>query len=156
MSTVVRAEFELQQHWTTNFVFATLNALITVGTEALTEKPPIILEDDKMVNPPTMTDNCLISIVGSNQAQSIITDAEHEDQVYFINGYITYESRTDKTDEMLHALKAYLLSLNNANNISPSRTWKWYYDDTLPNSNLLSGRLDFIVRAIRLDVSTIA
>ncbi len=156
MSTVIRAEFELQQNWNTNFVFATLNNLLNAPkNEQLTEKPPIILEDNLIHNPPTQTDNCLIVITGSQEGNSIEL-GEDRHVVWFIDGYISYESRIDKTDEMLYALKAYLTTLMNTNNINTSRNWRWGFDTTLPNSLLMAGKLAYVVKATRTDVSAIA
>lgn len=152
---MTRAIFDLQQYWNTNFVFGTLNALITVGTEALTEKPPIILESSKIINPPTLTDNCLISLTTEQEGLSIeLGDFRHE--VYFIDGYIYYESRDDLTDEMIMALRGYLRTLLNTNNNSPSRSYSWTYEGTEYNESPIAGKIDFTVRATKTDVSAIA
>ena len=144
---VPRPAWDLQQLWNTNFVFGTVNTLASVGGDALTEKPPILQESTyTSITPPALTDNCLIAVfqerVGKNQN---FGDFRHHTS--FIDGYIFYESRTDKTDEMIHAIFSHLRSILNINNDGATPTYHYEFITSLYNEVPISGRIDFVVEA---------
>jgi len=76
-------------------------------------------------------------------------------KIFFDRGYIIYESRTDKTDEMIMALLAYLETLLNTDNDS-NGTYFRTFQDYQYNDDPIAGRIDFIVEIWEVGVSAIS
>ena len=100
--------------------------------------------------------NGYIVYVKQTPGQDIdLGEARHE--VYFLDGFILYDSLVKNTSATIMAIKAEMRRVMNVNNNSVSRTYKRLFKTGGGyNGNHGLGKLDFIIEVVRTDVSAIA
>lgn len=82
---------------------------------------------------------------------------ESRHEVYFLDGFILYESAVKNTSATIMAIKAEMRRVMNVNNNSVSRTYKRLFKTGGGyNSNHGLGKLDFLIEVVKTDVSAIA
>ena len=100
--------------------------------------------------------NGYIVYVDESEGQAIeLGEFRHE--VYFLDGFIMYDSLDKNTSATIMAIKAEMRRVMNVNNNSSSRTYERLF---MPVSNAYNGnhglgKLDFVVQATKTDVSAI-
>ena len=83
---------------------------------------------------------------------------ENRHEVYFLDGFILYDSLVKFTSATIMAIKAEMRRVMNVNNNSPSRTYQRLFQ---PKANEYDGNhslgvLFFSIRVVKTDVSAIA
>ena len=82
---------------------------------------------------------------------------EDRHEVYFLNGFIMYDSLVKNTSATITAIKAEMRRVMNVNNLSTSRVYqRLFQSGSKYNGNHGLGKLDFVIRVIRTDVSAIS
>lgn len=82
---------------------------------------------------------------------------EFRHEVYFLDGYILYDSLVKDTSATIMAIKAEMRSVMNLNNNASPRVYERLF---MPVSNAYNGnhglgKLDFVVKATKTDISAI-
>ncbi|KKL87410.1 hypothetical protein LCGC14_1935030, partial [marine sediment metagenome] len=78
---------------------------------------------------------------------------EDRHEVYFLTGFIMYDSAILNTSATITAIKAEMRRVMNVNNNSVSRTYqRLFQPGSRYNGNHGLGKLDFVIRVVRTDV----
>ncbi len=82
---------------------------------------------------------------------------EFRHEVYFLSGWILYDSLVKNTSATIQAIKAEMRRVMNVNNLSTSRAYqRLFQSGSKSDGNHGLGKIDFVIRAIRTDVSAIS
>lgn len=83
---------------------------------------------------------------------------EFRHEVYFLDGFILYDSLVKNTSATIMAIKAEMRRVMNANNNSTSRSYQRRFQPIANeyNNNHGLGVLNFFIRVVKTDVSAIA
>ncbi len=119
--------------------------------ENLTADPEIEIRSDYMTAPVARNSNGNIVFTREDEADALEL-GENRMVIYFIDGFIYYESLVKTDDATIKAIKDEMRSVLNVNNVSPSRAWGFYMKPSTYNNVPHIGRIDFTIRAIQTDV----
>lgn len=142
-----RPLFDLMTYVDTNLVFATINTLITVGSETLTADPSTSRRGgtDSAAAYPT---NGHLEFIKEERIESLPA-ANYRNEVWRVEFEIQYDSSTDGNDEAINAILEHVENLMDVNNNTNGQTWDWDVISAKYNEDPLNGVIKVVVKCVK-------